>query len=151
VLDRVTAGPKPDLVSALGASYHSGDIDDVAKQLCPDVVIEATGASSLVFGAITNTGTYGIVCLTGVSPTGRHLQIDAGAVNRDLVLENDAVVGSVNANLRHYRQAADALAKADPAWLARMITRRVPLSHAPDAFDAHDDDVKVVIDLDERD
>jgi threonine dehydrogenase-like Zn-dependent dehydrogenase len=150
VLDRVTAGPKPDLVSALGATYHDGDIDDVAQDLRPDVMIEATGAAALVFGAISNTGTYGIVCLTGVSPTGRHLKIDAGAVNRDLVLENDAVVGSVNANLRHYHQAADALAKADPEWLAGMITRRVPLRQAPDAFDAHDDDVKVVIDLDER-
>jgi glucose 1-dehydrogenase len=150
VLDRVTAGPKPDLVSSLGATYHSDDINDVARRLQPDLVIEATGAPALVFGAITNTSTYGIVCLTGVSPTGRRLKIDAGAVNREVVLENDAVVGSVNANLRHYHQAADALAKADARWLARMITRRVPLHRAPEAFDARDDDVKVVIDLDER-
>jgi threonine dehydrogenase-like Zn-dependent dehydrogenase len=101
----------------------------------------------LVFGAVANTGSYGIVCLTGVSPTGRKLQVDAGALNREVVLENDAVVGSVNANLRHYHQAADALAKADPSWLAGLITRRVPLSRAVDAFDAGAEDVKVVIDL----
>ncbi len=148
VLDRVTDGPKPGLVTALGASYHHSDIDEVANKLQPDVVIEATGAGPLVFGAIANTGTYGIVCLTGVSPIGRTLKIDAGAVNRDVVLENDAVVGSVNANLRHYHQAAEALAKADESWLAGLITRRVPLQRAAEAFEPHDD-VKVVIDLDE--
>jgi threonine dehydrogenase-like Zn-dependent dehydrogenase len=149
VLDRVTDGPKPGLVTALGATYHHSDIDEVGNKLQPDVVIEATGAGPLVFGAIANTGTYGIVCLTGVSPIGRTLKIDAGAVNRDVVLENDAVVGSVNANLRHYHQAAEALAKADESWLAGLITRRVPLQRAAEAFEPHDDDVKVIIDLDE--
>jgi threonine dehydrogenase-like Zn-dependent dehydrogenase len=149
VLDRVTDGPKPGIVTALGATYHHGDIDEVAGKLEPDVVIEATGAGPVVFGAIANTGSYGVVCLTGVSPTGRRLRIDAGAVNRELVLENDAVVGSVNANLRHYHQAAEALAKADGDWLASLITRRVPLARAEEAFTAQRDDVKVVITLDE--
>lgn len=149
ILDRVTDGPKPGIAAALGATYHHDDIDDIASRLRPDVVIEATGAGPVVFGAIANTATYGIVCLTGVSPAGRRLQIDAGAVNRELVLENDAVVGSVNANLRHYRQAAEALGKADKDWLASLITRRVPLSRAGDAFTAEADDVKVVITLDD--
>lgn len=148
VLDRVTDGPKPGIVEALGATYHHGDVDEVAGKLQPDVVIEATGADSVVFGAIANTGSYGIVCLTGVAPAGRRLRVDVGAVNRELVLENDAVVGSVNANLRHYHQAADALGKADHDWLASLITRRVPLHRAVEAFAAQRDDVKVVITLD---
>lgn len=147
VLDRVTDGPKPGIVSALGATYHHDDIDDVAARLNPDVTIEATGAGPVVFGAIANTASYGIVCLTGVSPSGRRLRIDAGAVNRELVLENDAVIGSVNANLRHYRQAADALAAADHGWLASLITRRIPLQGAADAFTAEPNDVKVVVTL----
>ncbi|AFM16562.1 theronine dehydrogenase-like Zn-dependent dehydrogenase [Mycolicibacterium chubuense NBB4] len=147
VLDRVTDGPKPGAVASLGAQYHHDDIDTVAAELQPDIVIEATGAGPVVFGAIANTGRYGIVCLTGVSPAGRTLRIDAGAVNRGLVLENDAVIGSVNANLDHYRQAADALAKADADWLAGLITRRVPLERAAEAFAAQPDDIKVVIDL----
>lgn len=149
VLDRVTDGPKPAIVTALGATYHHDDVDDVAGKLQPDVVIEATGAGPVVFSAIANTGAYGIVCLTGVSATGRRLRIDAGAVNRELVLENDAVVGSVNANLRHYHQAAEALAKADPDWLASLITRRVPLHRADEAFARQRDDVKVVITMDD--
>ncbi|MFF3460602.1 glucose 1-dehydrogenase [Streptomyces sp. NPDC002730] len=147
VLDRVTEGPKPALVRDLGATYHAEDIEHVISAVCPDVFIEATGAGELVFASLTGTASYGVVCLTGVSPAGRRMTVDAGAINREIVLENDAVVGSVNANLRHYRQAADALAKADLSWLERMITRRVPLERATEAFTPQRDDVKVVIDL----
>jgi glucose 1-dehydrogenase len=57
------------------------------------------------------------------------------------------VVGSVNANLRHYALAADALAAADLGWLGRLITRRVPLADFADALEAEEHDVKVVLDL----
>ncbi len=148
VLDRATTGPKPGLVESLGATYHREASDVVTARLRPDVIIEATGSSQVVIDAMCATDRYGIVCLTGVSPAGRTLHIDAGALNRDIVLENDAVVGSVNANLRHYREAAQALAHADQPWLHSLITRRIPLHRAAEAFnsDTHDD-VKVVIDI----
>ncbi len=101
----------------------------------------------LVFDAMTATAAGGITCLTGVSPVGRSLHVDAGAVNRELVLENDVVFGSVNANLGHYAMAREALAAADRSWLERLITRRVPLSQFADALERRDDDVKVVLDL----
>jgi threonine dehydrogenase-like Zn-dependent dehydrogenase len=149
VLDRVADGAKPKAVRALGATYHSGDAADVVSALRPDVVVEATGAGPVVFDCVSGTAAYGIVCLTGVSPVGRRLTVDAGQVNREIVLENDAVVGSVNANLRHYRQAADALAKADVDWLHRLLTRKVPLERAGEAFEQRpDDDIKTVIMLD---
>ncbi|GAB1514012.1 glucose 1-dehydrogenase [Actinophytocola sp. KF-1] len=146
VLDRVTDGPKPQLVADLGATYHHDPVDEVVHKLGPDIVIEATGVGQLVFDVMRETAAYGIVCLTGVSAAGRTLAVDAGAINRELVLENDVVLGSVNANPRHYQQAAEALARADESWLARLITRRIPLSEATDAFTDHHD-VKAVIDL----
>ncbi|MGI9157911.1 MAG: theronine dehydrogenase, partial [Marmoricola sp.] len=149
VLDRVTRGPKLDRVHELGATYHHSDIDTVTARVRPDIVIEATGVPDLIFGAMAGTATYGIVCLTGVSTVGRNLRVDAGALNRDIVLENDAVVGSVNANLRHYAQAADALAAADLDWLGRLVSRRVSLDGFADAFAPRDDDVKVAIMLQE--
>jgi threonine dehydrogenase-like Zn-dependent dehydrogenase len=148
VLDVVTDGLKPALVRDLGATYHSDDIDTVAHALRPDVVIEATGAGPVIFGAMANTAPYGIVCLTGISSPGHRLPVDAGRLNRDIVLENDVVIGSVNANLSHYAAAAGALAKADAGWLNRLITRRVPLERAEEAFTAGPADVKVVITLD---
>jgi hypothetical protein len=73
--------------------------------------------------------------------------IDAGLLNRQLVLGNDVVFGSVNANRRHYEAGADALAKADRAWLARLITRQVPLASWKDAYTRDPGDVKVVLDF----
>ncbi len=147
VLDQVTAGPKPQLVHALGATYHHSDIDAIMARVRPDVVIEATGSPDMVFGTMRGAATYGITVLTGVSSRGRTVRVDAGELNRDLVLENDVVVGSVNANRRHYAQAADTLAAADLDWLGRLVTRRVPLDRAADAFEARPDDVKVVVTL----
>jgi glucose 1-dehydrogenase len=148
VLDQVTDGPKPALVADLGATYHSGGVEEATARTEPDVVIEATGVGSVVFDVMSHTASYGIVCLTGVSPLGRRISIDAGLVNRELVLENDAVVGSVNANLTHYAAAAHALAAADLDWLRRLVSRRIPLERFAEAFTPDDDDVKVVITLD---
>jgi threonine dehydrogenase-like Zn-dependent dehydrogenase len=145
LLDRVKGGPKPRLAHELGATYHWSDVDSVTERIRPDVVIEATGVPSVVFGAMAGTAAYGIVCLTGVSPTGRKLSFDAGGLNREIVLENDAVVGSVNANHRHYQQAAEALAKADLDWLGALVSRRVPVEQFADAFERRDDDVKVAL------
>jgi len=145
VLDQVTSGPKPDLISDLGATYHHADIDDVADKVTPDVVIEATGVGQLVFGSARRTATYGIVCLTGVSPTGHPMSVEAGTLNRELVLENDVIIGSVNANLDHYTEAAAVLAQADLSWLNRLITRRVPLEDFDSAFERQADDIKVVL------
>jgi threonine dehydrogenase-like Zn-dependent dehydrogenase len=147
LLDRVTDGPKPRLVQELGATYHHTDIDTVSDLVKPDLVIEATGVPSLVLGAMYGTAGYGITVLTGVSSAGRKLPVDAGELNREIVLENDAVVGSVNANLRHYAQAAEALSRADLDWLRGLVSRRVPLERFAEAFEPKDDDVKVVLTL----
>lgn len=87
------------------------------------------------------------MCLTGVSPGGRSIPVDAGALNRELVLENVVVFGSVNAARRHYETAAGDLARADHAWLEAMITRRVGLSELGAALERREDDVKTVVDL----
>jgi threonine dehydrogenase-like Zn-dependent dehydrogenase len=149
VLDVVTGGLKPRLVEQLGGTYHHDPVDQVAAALRPDVVIEATGVGEVVFGALAAVASYGIVCLTGVSSGGHALNLDAGSLNREMVLENTCVVGSVNANLRHYRAAAEALGQADQAWLDQLITRRIPLSDADDALVPSPEDVKVVITMDD--
>jgi threonine dehydrogenase-like Zn-dependent dehydrogenase len=147
VLDLATTGVKPAAVAALGATYHAEPMSEVAGRIRPDVIIEATGVSELVWSAISMTAPYGITCLTGVSGAGQTIDVDLGGANRSIVLDNDVVVGSVNANLRHYAAAADALARADKAWLGRLITRRVPLSDYRDAFTPRPGDIKVVISL----
>lgn len=142
VLDRVTDGPKPQLTADLGATYHTGDIAALEP---PDIVLECTGAPALVISCMRAVRANGIVCLTGVSSGGRTIPVDTGALNRELVLENNVVFGTVNANRLHYDQAAAALLRADPAWLDRIVTRRVPLERWTEALERRSGDVKTVI------
>lgn len=145
VLDRVTDGPKPEIVRELGAAYHTSSFKDVCSAC--DIVIECTGVAQLVFDAMQCTPPNGIVCLTGISSGGRALEVDVAALNRRIVLENDVVFGTVNANRGHYEAAAESLAKADSGWLERLITRREPLDRWESALEQRPTDVKTVIDF----
>lgn len=145
VLDRATVGPKPQVVSDLGATYHVSDIATACANA--DIVIEATGVAELAFEAMRSTAHNGIVCLTGVTSPGRRLEVAAGLIASQLVLENDVVFGSVNANRRHYEHAVEALTAADATWLQRLITRRVPLDEWSDAYVSHPTDIKTVIEF----
>lgn len=145
VLDRHKTGPKPELVRALGGTKYS-DIKEIAG-LSFDVVMECTAATPLIVEAMARCATSGIVCLLGVSTPGKKTEFDIGGLNRTLVLNNQVVFGSVNANRGHYDMAAMALAAADRSWLDRLITRRVPLARWQEALQPQPDDIKVVIDF----
>jgi threonine dehydrogenase-like Zn-dependent dehydrogenase len=145
VLDRATDGPKPQLVRDLGALYLCGPIQDTIE-LAPDIVIECTGAPTVIADVVGRSAPNRIVCLLGLG--GHHeMSFDFGEFNKAMVLNNDVVFGSVNANRRHYELAAKSLADADQAWLGRLISRRVPLSNWQEALENRTDDIKVVIDF----
>jgi threonine dehydrogenase-like Zn-dependent dehydrogenase len=146
VFDRVTSGTKPALVKDAGGVYHGGDLSGLSD-FSPDIIIECTGATPVIADVVTRSGASGVVCLAGVSSGGHTINLDLGQVNARMVLENDAIFGSVNANRRHYAMAADALAKANREWLSRLITRRVPLESFRDALERRPDDVKVIIEF----
>jgi threonine dehydrogenase-like Zn-dependent dehydrogenase len=145
VFDKVTDGPKPDLVADLGAHYHHESLPE--SKLSADLLVECTGVPSVVVDVITHNATDAIVCLTGVSSTGRPMPLDIGGLNRVAVLENDVIFGSVNANRRHYEAAGVALAAADRDWLRRLITRRVKMADFTDCFTRRPEDVKVVLEF----
>jgi len=145
VFDRHTQGPKPELVRALGARYHAGELRDSGVE--PDLIVECTGAPAVLVECVRLVTRDGIVCLTGVSSGGRSIAVDIGAFNRDMVLENGVIFGSVNANRRHYAAAVAALERADAAWLEALITRRVALRDWRSAFETDANDIKIVLDF----
>ncbi len=141
-------GDRPQARSRAGARAASttpGTISDACP--APDVILECTGVGPLVFDAIEHVGPGGVVCLTGVSSGGRPLDVDAGTLNRTMVLENEAVVGSVNANRRHYEAGADALAKADRVLARAPDHPAGPARDWAKALERSPDDVKVVIEV----
>jgi threonine dehydrogenase-like Zn-dependent dehydrogenase len=144
VLDRVTSGPKPALVEALGATYHAGKVSELG--LNPDIVVECTGVASLIREAAEAAAPGGIVCLTGVGPPVTPRSVET-SLPSDLVLKNLVLFGSVNANRSHYYRAAKVLAKADRSWLERLVTRRVGADDFDKALERDPDDIKVVIEF----
>jgi len=143
VLDRIESGAKPELVRALGATYHTGVVAGVGFE--PDVIIECTGVGQVVSDAIRGIGAGGVVCLTGVGAGGSTTGPAVADVAAAAVLKNTVVVGSVNANKRHWYRAGEVLARADHAWLARLITRREPPESFMRALQRQPDDIKVVV------
>jgi threonine dehydrogenase-like Zn-dependent dehydrogenase len=92
---------------------------------------------------------YRITCLTGVSAAGAEATVNPGLLNRNMVLQNSVIFGSVNANRQHYERAAKALAQADPGWLADLITRETPLDQWEDAYTRKPDDIKTILNFPE--
>jgi glucose 1-dehydrogenase len=134
------------MVRRLGASYVSrGDLGMAAAEA--DIVIECTGHAQLLLEAGQYEVRNRITCLTGVSSAGTEFTVDPGLLNRNMVLRNSVLFGSVNANRHHYGMGASALAQADPGWLADLITRRVPLRQWADAYARQPDDIKTVLDV----
>ena len=140
VFDRHRGGPKPQLVRDLGAAYHTR-----FPAMEFDIVIECTGAPSVIVQAVAASAPGGIVCLTGLGGSRNAAAFDVATLNQSLVMESRVVFGSVNANRRHYEAAAQALARADRAWLERLITRRVPLARFGEAYARQEGDVKTVL------
>ena len=146
VLDNRESQQKRLIVRELGGTFHLGELSAL-NGVNPDILMECTGAPIVVRDVLGRTASGGIVCLVGVSAPGQAFALDIGLLNRTMVLDNDTVFGSVNANRQHYEDAVDTLRKADKAWLARLITRRVPVEQWTLALEQEPDDIKVVVDF----
>jgi len=146
VLDHNNEGRKGELVRELGGTFHLSNLTDL-DGLKPDILMECTGVPEVIRDAFGRTASGGIVCLVGVSAPGHDLDLDVGGLNRTMVLDNDTVFGSVNANRKHYEDAVRALQRADQHWLGKLITRRVPAEKWTQALQQRPDDIKVVIDF----
>lgn len=145
VLDRVETGPKPDLVKALGAHYHTGTVRSVGFE--PDVIIECTGVGPIIADSIQVLASGGILCLTGVGSGAWTAGLPAAEVAAQIVLRNNVIVGSVNANKRHWFKASEALSRADHGWLRELVTRRECPENFACALERKPHDIKVVIEF----
>ncbi len=99
----------------------------------------------MIADSVQKIGAGGIICLTGVGAGGVAASRAVADVAAGVVLKNNVLVGSVNANKRHWYRAGDALARADRKWLNRLITRREKPENFKQALERRPDDIKVVI------
>jgi len=121
------------IASRMGATYicvADTSLLEVQKQMPPiDLAIEATGAASVAFNAMQILGRNGALCLLSVTGGSHIAEEPIDRINQRLVLRNQVVFGSVNANPRHFKMGIKDLAAMQRQWpglLPQLITTRLP-------------------------
>ncbi len=106
-----------DLVGELGARYMSTKdmpLLDAAKEHGPyDLILEATGNSSVVFDSMQALAKNGVLVLTSVTGGDRKIEVPADRINLDFVLGNKVMVGSVNANREYFELGVRDMSQAE--------------------------------------
>jgi threonine dehydrogenase-like Zn-dependent dehydrogenase len=121
------------IAKQLGAEYVSvanKRLPDVPKETgYPDIVIEATGVSRVVFDAMEILGANGVLCLLSVTGGDTMNEEPIDLINQRLVLGNQVVFGSVNANPRHFQQGVKDFVTINKKWpgtMSKLLTNRIP-------------------------
>ncbi len=146
---------KVRMVKELGAHYVDGKSFGPKKIMegigHVDVIFEATGASDVALSFIEMMSRNSVYLLMGV-PRALQNQVcfDANNMLRHIVRQNQALLGSVNSNVKHFERAVEFLRDANTRFdgiLDRAITHRFPLEQYEEAFQRGDDRLKVVFDI----
>jgi len=143
--------PTIDIVERLGATYidsRETPVDEVATAYEPmDLVCEATGYARHAFETIDALAPNGVGALLGIPPD-RTFEVEGGRLHRELVLENKALVGSVNSHVPQFERAIDTLA-GYPDWLTdAIITDVFDPGDVDRAFETGTDRIKTVVEFD---
>src|SRR5580704_789551 len=129
-----TAKPchKGEIAEGFGATYVSTretPLKELARRVGkPDLIIEATGSSAVAFEAMEILGHNGVVVWTGITGGKRVIEVPADQINLSWVLGNKLLVGSVNANFRHFEMGIADLALGEmtyPGVIEKILTHPV--------------------------
>jgi threonine dehydrogenase-like Zn-dependent dehydrogenase len=123
---------KAEIAEGFGAHYVSTretPLAELARQVGrPDLIIDATGSSAVAFEAMETIGHNGVVVWTSITGGSRSLELPADKINLSWVLGNKLLVGSVNANYRHFELGIADLALGEmtyPGVIERILTNPV--------------------------
>ncbi len=126
---------RPQWFTAIGGIYlrgNQGSINQLFKDIGPiDLIFEATGIALLEFELAEVLARNGIYVLMGLPSDTERMEICGGRLMRRLVLNNQTLLGSVNASRCHFEQATADLMKAHGYWnqhIEHLITRRYPVT-----------------------
>ena len=103
-----------------------------------DLVVEATGSVTLDFTLADRLGPNGVLVLTGIpDTTSPPTSVAGGTLFRDVVLGNQAIVGSVNANRTYFESGLRDLTVFEQRWpgaVGEMVSARRPLEEFAPVF-----------------
>lgn len=143
---------KNQILSKIGIPYIAAEthsIQDMAKMVGPiDVVYEATGASGVAFDVLKHLGPNAVFVFTGVPGRKAPIPVDTDQIMRNMVLNNQLVLGSVNAPPQAFQSAIQHLGQFKQQWpeaIRSMITGRFAIDRALDALKDKPGTIKNVI------
>lgn len=123
---------KGEIAEGLGARYVSTQetpLHKLAGEVGPaDLIVEATGSSAIAFEAMEVLGLNGVVVWTSITGGQRRFEVPADHLNLNWVLGNKMLLGSVNANYRHFEAGIADLALGEvtyPGVVERLLTSPV--------------------------
>jgi threonine dehydrogenase-like Zn-dependent dehydrogenase len=132
---------KAELAEASGARYVSTTSTPAAALAEDvggfDVVIEATGDAQVMIDALGLLRRNGVACLLGIDGRPHRVCLDGQVIGVDAILQNRALLGSVNANRIDWHAAVDQLDRARERWpdaLEAFVGLRAPVDRFHDAF-----------------
>ena len=142
------------IVTRLGAEYVSTanrTLADVARgRDSPDILIEASGHASVAFEAMSILALNGVLCLLSVTAGGTVRPVPIDLINSRLVLGNQVVFGSVNANPRHFEMGIQDFARLEkryPGALAGLLTTPIPWQHYKRWFSERGTGIKTTLEI----
>lgn len=143
--------PTIDIIERFGATYvdsRETPVTEIPETYEPmDFVYEATGYAPHAFDTIDALAPNGVGVLLGI-PGDESFEIDGGRLHREFVLENKALVGSVNSSVPHFEAAKRSL-EDFPGWFVDdLITGVYPPTNAAGAFETGDHVIKTVVEFD---
>ena len=122
---------KSELVESFGVEYISSETVTPAQLAARlgniDLVYEAVGIPQIAFEVLNVLGTNGVYVFTGIPAPNQMIEIDGGMVMRNVVLKNQAIIGTVNADRAAFEGAIRDLGEFKKRWphaLASLITSR---------------------------
>jgi glucose 1-dehydrogenase len=134
--------PKAELAETSGARYVSSRETPLAALAADtggfDLVIEAAGDAQVMLDTLALLRHNGVACLLGVDGRSRKLELDGPVLGVDTILQNRALLGSVNAHARDWEDAVERLDRARERWpdaLDRFVGLRVPVDRFEEAFE----------------
>ncbi|GAB3417403.1 glucose 1-dehydrogenase [Haloparvum alkalitolerans] len=147
---RYRPDPTIDIIESLGATYVNSEETAVPEvpevHEAPDFVYEATGYAPHAFETIEALAPNGVGALLGV-PSDWEFEVDGGALHREFVLHNKALVGSVNSGVGHFEAAADSLAAMEGSFLEDLVTGVHGLDEFEAAFADDDTTIKTAVEF----
>lgn len=139
---------KAEIAEGFGATYVSTSetpLEKLAQEVGKaDIIVEATGSSAIAFQCMEVLGHNGAIVWTSITGGQRSVEVPSDALNLNWVLGNKLLLGSVNANFRHFESGIADLALGEVTYPG--VTERI-LTHPVDGLENYAEMMRLLVEV----